>query len=343
VVRATSSDGSSTSVSKVIQVANVLEAPMGSADHFTTTYIDKVESTVLGNDVDPDGDALGAILVYGPGIGQLSFSSNGAFVYTPEAGYIGSVSFVYLALDGVFQSDPITVTIDIGLPTTVPGGNSGGSSSSSTSSTSSSNSNSGNTSSSSTTASDSETVGTVITPADTAAVVPTSTTSAIAGDVVQSGANTTDKQSGGTQEATSEMSVGELREGRAIVIGLLDPSSREYRARHFETLDRTAHSQEESNRNRREDMLFGSHYAMQSKERESVESRHREAIETVMLNTVVGTGLALWVVQGAQLAATLISVAPAWMHVDPLAMMSNERDPRFKKEELSAGEKLFDK
>jgi hypothetical protein len=49
----------------------------------------------------------------------------------------------------------------------------------------------------------------------------------------------------------------------------------------------------------------------------------------------------LWVVQGAQLAATLISVAPAWIHLDPLAVLNNA-DDKLKKEELTAGEKLFD-
>jgi hypothetical protein len=57
---------------------------------------------------------------------------------------------------------------------------------------------------------------------------------------------------------------------------------------------------------------------------------------------VVGTGLVLWVVQGAQLAATLISVSPMWSQIDPLAIL-NSNDGKGKKEELLAGEKLFDK
>jgi hypothetical protein len=49
----------------------------------------------------------------------------------------------------------------------------------------------------------------------------------------------------------------------------------------------------------------------------------------------------LWVVQGAQLAATLISVAPAWIHLDTLAVLNNA-DGKLKKEELSASERLFE-
>jgi len=54
-------------------------------------------------------------------------------------------------------------------------------------------------------------------------------------------------------------------------------------------------------------------------------------IESMVLNTVVGTGLQLWVVQGAQLAATLISVASAWIEIDPLSVMQSAIDEKRKK------------
>ena len=67
-----------------------------------------------------------------------------------------------------------------------------------------------------------------------------------------------------------------------------------------------------------------------------------ESIESLMINTVVGTGLILWVVQGAQLAATLISAAPAWIQLDPLAVMQSTDDKKPRKEDIAAGEKLFE-
>jgi hypothetical protein len=72
-------------------------------------------------------------------------------------------------------------------------------------------------------------------------------------------------------------------------------------------------------------------------------SNHQISMDSVLIKTVLGTGIILWIAQGAQLAATLISVSPAWMHFDPLSMMPGLDDKRGKKEELSAGEKLFDK
>ena len=65
------------------------------------------------------------------------------------------------------------------------------------------------------------------------------------------------------------------------------------------------------------------------------------SFESMVFSTVVGTGMLLWVVQGAQLAATLISVAPAWIHLDTLAVLNNA-DGKLKKEELSASERLFE-
>jgi hypothetical protein len=58
----------------------------------------------------PDGDTLSAVLISGPEHGTLSFSSDGAFVYTPFAGYVGADSFSYVASDGAL-SDPATVKL----------------------------------------------------------------------------------------------------------------------------------------------------------------------------------------------------------------------------------------
>ncbi|MBA4062162.1 MAG: hypothetical protein C0501_00325 [Isosphaera sp.] len=68
---------------------------------------------VLGNDADPDGDPLAAVLVDGPTSGTLAFAPDGSFVYTPFAGFGGTDSFTYQASDGVRLSAVVTVTITV--------------------------------------------------------------------------------------------------------------------------------------------------------------------------------------------------------------------------------------
>ncbi len=54
---------------------------------------------VLGNDTDPDGDALTAELVGNATNGTLQLNSNGSFAYTPPANFNGTTSFTYRARD----------------------------------------------------------------------------------------------------------------------------------------------------------------------------------------------------------------------------------------------------
>jgi Big-like domain-containing protein/K319-like protein len=68
---------------------------------------------VLGNDSDPNGDALSAQLMSGPSHGTLVLGADGSFSYTPAANFNGPDSFTYRASDGVLQSAPATVRIDV--------------------------------------------------------------------------------------------------------------------------------------------------------------------------------------------------------------------------------------
>jgi hypothetical protein len=54
---------------------------------------------VLGNDSDPDGDPLTAILAGQPRQGTLTLAADGGFTYTPNKKAKGSDSFTYLAQD----------------------------------------------------------------------------------------------------------------------------------------------------------------------------------------------------------------------------------------------------
>jgi VCBS repeat-containing protein len=68
---------------------------------------------VLVGDTDAEGDPLTAVLVNGPGHGQLTLSADGSFSYTPAAGFRGADTFTYAARDVDGPSAPATVTITV--------------------------------------------------------------------------------------------------------------------------------------------------------------------------------------------------------------------------------------
>ncbi|MBW4695517.1 MAG: tandem-95 repeat protein [Lyngbya sp. HA4199-MV5] len=78
-------------------------------------------SGVLTNDTDPEGDFLKAIGGTAPTHGTVSLGSDGSFVYTPTAGYLGTDSFTYFANDGIVNSlNPATVSIVVGGANNAP-------------------------------------------------------------------------------------------------------------------------------------------------------------------------------------------------------------------------------
>jgi len=68
---------------------------------------------ILGNDTDPDGHPLTAILVGGVSHGTLALDADGAFTYTPAPEFYGSDAFTYKASDGTLQSCVATVTLTV--------------------------------------------------------------------------------------------------------------------------------------------------------------------------------------------------------------------------------------
>jgi RHS repeat-associated protein len=79
----------------------------------TATQAAGAQGSVLANDTDPDGDVLNAILMTQPVNGSLNFGTNGAFTYTPMAGFRGTDSFTYKANDGQLDSNAAVVTITV--------------------------------------------------------------------------------------------------------------------------------------------------------------------------------------------------------------------------------------
>lgn len=72
-----------------------------------------VSGGVLGNDTEPDGQAMTAVLGVGPVHGTLDFYPNGTFTYTPDPLYYGPDAFTYRATDGTLLSAEATVAIDV--------------------------------------------------------------------------------------------------------------------------------------------------------------------------------------------------------------------------------------
>src|SRR5215211_4888667 len=91
-------------------------APTAAADAYSTaedTHLTVAAPGVLGNDTDPDGDSLSAVVVSGPAHGSLNLNADGGFTYTPAANFNGTDTFTYRASDGTAQSNPATVTMTV--------------------------------------------------------------------------------------------------------------------------------------------------------------------------------------------------------------------------------------
>ena len=85
------------------------DAYMGLEDEILTVN----DPGVLGNDTDPDGGTLVAVLENSPSHGTLQFEAPGGFVYTPAPNFHGNDSFSYRADDGQLQSAAVTVTLSV--------------------------------------------------------------------------------------------------------------------------------------------------------------------------------------------------------------------------------------
>ncbi len=92
-------------------------APAGVADTYSTDEGDPLtvdaDAGVLANDTDADGDALTATNASEPAHGAVTLDEDGAFTYTPDAGFTGTDAFTYQADDGTVAAAPATVTITV--------------------------------------------------------------------------------------------------------------------------------------------------------------------------------------------------------------------------------------
>jgi PKD repeat protein len=109
--------GSNTTTRSITIASTANRPPVAAADAYTVgagATLTVNPPGVLGNDSDPDGDALTAVLVSPPGSGTVGLQPSGAFTYTPAAGFVGTDSFPYRAVDARGEpSDPALVTITV--------------------------------------------------------------------------------------------------------------------------------------------------------------------------------------------------------------------------------------
>ncbi|MGO4292882.1 gliding motility-associated C-terminal domain-containing protein [Chitinophaga sp. RAB17] len=87
--------------------------PVAVDDQYTTIRDVPVQGNVLTNDSDPENATLTAALVTGPANGILQLNADGTFIYTPNAGFTGTDSYVYRACDDKGACSQATATIQV--------------------------------------------------------------------------------------------------------------------------------------------------------------------------------------------------------------------------------------
>jgi len=97
-------------------VAPADDDPVAEDDRYSTAEDSSLvvaSDGVLANDRDVDDDQLTARVADGPSNGELSFQSNGLFVYIPDPNFSGSDRFTYTLSDGEAPDATGTVTIEV--------------------------------------------------------------------------------------------------------------------------------------------------------------------------------------------------------------------------------------
>jgi VCBS repeat-containing protein len=110
-------DGGASATASAQVFAGAAHAPQGIADSYFTPHDQMLHVSapgVLSNDGDPDGDAITAMLSFGPQHGSLDLRADGSFDYTPASGFVGTDCFTYHDSDGSLCGAPVQVLIDVG-------------------------------------------------------------------------------------------------------------------------------------------------------------------------------------------------------------------------------------
>ena len=119
-VTGTDASGAMASTTFTWTVAN--PAPVAGNDAFSGSEDTAIAGSVLGNDSDPDGDALSVDTtpVAGPANGTLVLNADGTFVYTPAPDFTGADTFTYRLVDADAGTTTATVTLFVNPVNDVP-------------------------------------------------------------------------------------------------------------------------------------------------------------------------------------------------------------------------------
>lgn len=120
VLTGTDSGGASATTRFTITVANLV--PIAVDDAATLAEDGILTGNVLGNDGDPDGDALriDPVPVSGPAHGRLDLRPDGTFTYTPDADFYGTDAFTYALIDSDGGRATATVHLTVDAVNDVP-------------------------------------------------------------------------------------------------------------------------------------------------------------------------------------------------------------------------------
>ena len=106
-----------------VSVASINDGPTTNPDAISVVNAgsisvlnDGVTTSVLDNDVDPEGNALTAQLITGPVNGTLTLNANGTFGYQHDGSATTTDVFYYRASDGFINGNTTSVTIYINNP-----------------------------------------------------------------------------------------------------------------------------------------------------------------------------------------------------------------------------------
>jgi len=114
-------NGNSVTATVTVVVTAVNKDPIAVDDSASTPLNTSVTINVAANDTDPDGTATCVNnIVSNPSNGVVSISGSTDLVYTPNAGFTGTDTFVYTACDANGGTDTATVTVTVGMANQPP-------------------------------------------------------------------------------------------------------------------------------------------------------------------------------------------------------------------------------
>ena len=98
--------------------------PVATDDEFSSLVDTPLNSSVISNDTDPDGDVIAIADASGEVAtavqmipttagGTVELNTDGTFTYTPASGFIGEDSFDYTIVDPSGATDTATVTLNV--------------------------------------------------------------------------------------------------------------------------------------------------------------------------------------------------------------------------------------